>query len=553
VRALEPDQLETLLVGGDFTDAGGDPNADHIAAWDGSRWGALGTTPLNGIVSAIAVSGGRVFAGGNFTDAGGNPNADGLAAWDGTSWSAPCGAGGFGSGVLSLQVIGSNLYIGGGYQNAGGNSAADGLTRCDLNTGTLSPVTGFDTGVGGTVYALTADAAGNLYAGGTFINMQGIPAADYVAEFDGTNWHAMGSGGPPDGGAVEGIVRGLGSRGNDVFVGSDAVDIAGIPQADHVARWDGAAWSAMGSNAAGTDGWFPPVTSINAIAALGSDVYAGGNFQNADGDPTADTIGRFDGTQWHGLGVPGATDGPLGGPVLALTTFGGTLHVGGNFTSAGGDSLAEFVATFGAKTLPPPVEGKSVNAVPEKGKVFVKLPGAGRPQAARAWGFVPLEQLGSAIPVGSTLDTRKGTVRLIAAASSSGKTQTGHVSQGMFRVLQSRKNPLTTLKMTGGGLNACSRLPSGGAPKGIASTVRRRGRSLFTSVKGRFRTRGRNSTATVRGTRYLVKDTCKGTLTKVLVGSVTVRDLTLRQTKTVKAGHSYLARPPGPKQRRGNR
>jgi hypothetical protein len=165
---------------------------------------------------------------------------------------------------------------------------------------------------------------------------------------------------------------------------------------------------------------------------------------------------------------------------------------------------------------------------------------------------VPLEQLGRPIPVGSTLDTRRGTVRLTAAAGSAGRTQTGHVSQGMFKVLQNRKNPLTTLSMTGGGLNACSRLPRGGAPKAVAAR-RSRSRSLFSSVKGRFRTRGRNSTATVRGTRYLVKDTCKGTLTKVLDGSVTVRDLTLRETRTVKAGHSYLAHAPGPKLRRGNR
>jgi ferric-dicitrate binding protein FerR (iron transport regulator) len=62
-------------------------------------------------------------------------------------------------------------------------------------------------------------------------------------------------------------------------------------------------------------------------------------------------------------------------------------------------------------------------------------------------------------------------------------------------------------------------------------------------VHGRFRTRGRHSTATVRGTKWSMTDTCAGTLTRVTQGSVTVRDLTLRKTKIVKAGHSYLARP----------
>src|SRR5690349_6598508 len=31
-----------LYVGGDFTNAGGLPNADHIAKWNGSSWSAIG-------------------------------------------------------------------------------------------------------------------------------------------------------------------------------------------------------------------------------------------------------------------------------------------------------------------------------------------------------------------------------------------------------------------------------------------------------------------------------------------------------------------------------
>jgi ferric-dicitrate binding protein FerR (iron transport regulator) len=48
----------------------------------------------------------------------------------------------------------------------------------------------------------------------------------------------------------------------------------------------------------------------------------------------------------------------------------------------------------------------------------------------------------------------------------------------------------------------------------------------------------------VRGTQYLVKDTCAGTLTKVMKGKVTVRDLTLRKNRTLKTGQSYFARAP---------
>jgi hypothetical protein len=61
-----------VYVGGWFTDAGGNPNADYIARWDGSQWHALGSG-LSRPVYAIAVSGTDVYVGGEFTDAGGKP------------------------------------------------------------------------------------------------------------------------------------------------------------------------------------------------------------------------------------------------------------------------------------------------------------------------------------------------------------------------------------------------------------------------------------------------------------------------------------------------
>jgi hypothetical protein len=124
-----------------------------------------------------------------------------------------------------------------------------------------------------------------------------------------------------------------------------------------------------------------------------------------------------------------------------------------------------------------------------------------------------------------------------------GGTQDGRFSKGEFIVQQPRSNPLTTAVMAGEKLNACSRLPAGGAPKAVVA-ARSRHRSLSANVRGRFRTRGRNSTATTRGTAYLVKDTCTGTTTKVTRGSVTVRDFTLRKSVTVRARHSYLAHAP---------
>ncbi len=81
-----------VYVGGWFQDAAGIAEADSVARWNGNAWSALGggggTGALTGQVFALAVSGGDVYMGGFFTDAGGIPEADYVARWNGSSWSA---------------------------------------------------------------------------------------------------------------------------------------------------------------------------------------------------------------------------------------------------------------------------------------------------------------------------------------------------------------------------------------------------------------------------------------------------------------------------------
>jgi hypothetical protein len=69
-------------------------------------------------------------------------------------------------------------------------------------------------------------------------------------------------------------------------------------------------------------------------------------------------------------------------------------------------------------------------------------------------------------------------------------------------------------------------------------------RQLWGNGKGRFRTRGNYSSATVRGTFWLTADRCDGTFTRVRQGVIEVRDLRLRRTIRLRAGQTYLARRP---------
>ncbi len=67
-------------------------------------------------------------------------------------------------------------------------------------------------------------------------------------------------------------------------------------------------------------------------------------------------------------------------------------------------------------------------------------------------------------------------------------------------------------------------------------------RKLWGDGKGKFRTNGSYAAATVRGTKWLVQDTCTTTLVRVTQGSVSVRDTVKRKTIVVRAGKRYTAR-----------
>ena len=64
-------------------------------------------------------------------------------------------------------------------------------------------------------------------------------------------------------------------------------------------------------------------------------------------------------------------------------------------------------------------------------------------------------------------------------------------------------------------------------------------RKLWGKGKGAFRTSGKYSAATVRGTTWLVQDTCTSTLTRVTEGVVTVRD-NVKQEERRRAGREAL-------------
>ena len=193
------------------------------------------------------------------------------------------------------------------------------------------------------------------------------------------------------------------------------------------------------------------------------------------------------------------------------------------------DRIARLSTSASANVSPPPVTGKSIGASTVSGTVRVRLPGS------RTFVTLGAER---ALPIGTIVDTRQGTVEL--TATSGGVAYAGQFFEGQFQLAQrKKKNATADLKLFGGSFKGC--------PRGVraAANPNKSVRHLWGDGRGKFRTVGRFSAAAVRGTKWLTDDLCGGTLTRVVSGSVVVRDFVKRRNVVVRAGKRYLAKAAG--------
>ena len=130
---------------------------------------------------------------------------------------------------------------------------------------------------------------------------------------------------------LDGSARAIAVSGSQVYVGGEFTQAGGQP-ANHIARWDPSANGGQGA-------WFPLGSGVSdtvyAIAISGTQVYVGGIFTQAGGQPASNIAcwdPSFNGGQgaWFPLGT-----GVYGG-VEAIAVSGTQVYVGGTFTQAGG-------------------------------------------------------------------------------------------------------------------------------------------------------------------------------------------------------------------------
>lgn len=239
--------------------------------------------------------------------------------------------------------------------------------------------------------------------------------------------------------------------------------------------------------------------------------------------------------------LPRTASGPVPPGTRTVRVVLTATKTDGSYNDAYADNLSLTLTGSSTPTTPAPVIGKTLNATSVKGKVLVRLP--------NGHGFIPLSAARQ-LPVGTQIDARHGTITLLAASGTVGKTQRGTFSGAVFRFNQASKGRdkgLTTLSLLEGAVRggpsyaSCRARKAGGAQ--VAAVNRRTLQLLHATAKGRFKTRGRYAAATIRGTIWDTADRCDGTLVKVRRGVVGVTDLVRHKTVTVRTGHSYLAKP----------
>jgi streptogramin lyase len=223
--------------------------------------------------------------------------------------------------------------------------------------------------------------------------------------------------------------------------------------------------------------------------------------------------------------------------LVAMNAGGTTRGAETTFTSAAAPADPASGTTPDAPTLP------AAAAKPEFARTVVAS-ASGVVRFRAPGGQTATVDPSAPIPAGSTIDATQGTVTVTSALDREGHTQSATFRGAAFRLTQAASGKGMVVITTRSRPTGCPGATSAAAPRAFVAARRRpRPKSLWASDDhGRYTTAGHGSTAVVRGTQWTTTETCAGTRTTVTKGAVAVYDKRLRQTRTLRAGQSHLAR-----------
>lgn len=182
-----------------------------------------------------------------------------------------------------------------------------------------------------------------VYIGGRFLSVGGVAAA-HVAKWDGANWSAVGAGFDE---AVQALAVFDDGSGPALYAGGAFRESGGVPM-NSLARWNGTAWQALGAGFA-----LNPQTDVRALVAFddgsGPALYFGGQIFDYNGVAVGH-LGRWDGAT---VTRPGAGfDLPVNALIAHDDGTGVALFSGGKFTNNGATSVRRIAKWDGAAWNP---------------------------------------------------------------------------------------------------------------------------------------------------------------------------------------------------------
>jgi uncharacterized repeat protein (TIGR01451 family) len=178
--------------------------------------------------------------------------------------------------------------------------------------------------------------------------------------------------------------------------------------------------------------------------------------------------------------------------------------------------------------LPPLTPGINVNGQPVSGTVLVD--------------GTPLTVPGQ-IDIGSVVDATNGSIQLV-------NTKDNVLwAAGRFKLVQpSPTAPIDLVLVPKVSYSVCGkRKTAAAAAPRVLDLLWGFGKDKFGNGRGKFRTVGRYAAATVRGTDWFISERCDGTYMYVKSGVCDLYDVTKKKHFVIRAGGSYLARPPAKK------
>jgi len=192
-----------------------------------------------------------------------------------------------------------------------------------------------DTTIGGSCHHLCVGDSG-LFATGTFTTIGGVPA-NHIARWNGTSWQALGTG--IEGGTPQAMVKY-----NEHFVVAGQFTTAGGNSVNNLGAWHEATstWTTFGS---------VPFWDIKALAIRGGILHAAGSA--FIGNTWYQLVMRWTGASWEQNTSANNSITALGNAPVDVFAANNVLVVGGGFDSLGGQPVNGIAYTVGDTVFHP--------------------------------------------------------------------------------------------------------------------------------------------------------------------------------------------------------